>query len=517
MNKAQLDGACTDPRFDDDFFIDLIFAPITKADAGAMAGSKADKKAEAAKKGAGSGSGENDASDEKASMNSAAARREGGIVIEPDASDAYDAMLHRDARFWEELSKRKERATTRRSNARKKREAAALAGGSATQFSIGESTGGDGDGDDFEIGDSPGSVRGGVGGGNAFGIDGALEDEGGLDHAHHDGFGDFSHRAGGSGEGGGGGSGGGGGGGGGSGVPRSGSEDAAADLLDQLAAVDSDDDELGMDGSMGGGVDVGNRSDAGSNVDSADSHQSWDVVDAAGTMPNIGGSVHFTHNLSALRSTSPSAASTASTTTTADAAASSTGASFGGSQGGGSHGGSALGDGDDAGPPDGFDFTDELSALAELEKELGLVSPGSAASPSHGGGGGAGGSDGGGVTDTVTSGGASGGDLELMDDDGALEDFGNGGVGWQPACFRLFPTCSHSHISPRSTLTTTPSLQRATSLHSKRAEGDRPAAIFCSQTCSRGIGLDMPCLFGHCDRLFWKCEAFVAAGRWVHS
>ena len=37
-------------------------------------------------------------------------------------------------------------------------------------------------------------------------------------------------------------------------------------------------------------------------------------------------------------------------------------------QGGGSHGGSALGDGDDAGPPDGFDFTDELSALAELEK-----------------------------------------------------------------------------------------------------------------------------------------------------
>ena len=431
MNKAQLDGACTDPRFDDDFFIDLIFAPITKADAGAMAGSKADKKAEAAKKGAGTGSGENDASDEKASMNSAAARREGGIVIEPDASDAYDAMLHRDARFWEELSKRKERATTLRSNARKKREAAALAGGSATQFSIGESTSGDGDGDDFEVGDSPGSGRGGLGGANAFGIDGALEDEGGFDHAHDDdGFGDFSHRAGGSGAGGGGGSGGGGRGGGvgrgGGGAPRSGSEDAAADLLDQLAAVDSDDDELGMDGAVGGGVDVGNRSDAGSNVDSADSHQSWDVVDAPGSMPNIGGSVHFTHNLSGPRSTSPSAASTASTTTTADAAASSTGASFGGSQGGGSHGGSALGDGDDAGPPDGFDFTDELSALAELEKELGLVSPGSAASTSHGGAGAVGmsGGGGGGGTDTAMSGGASGGDLDLLDDDGALEDFG---------------------------------------------------------------------------------------------
>ena len=30
LTKAQLDGASTDNRFDDDFFIDLIFAPIEK-------------------------------------------------------------------------------------------------------------------------------------------------------------------------------------------------------------------------------------------------------------------------------------------------------------------------------------------------------------------------------------------------------------------------------------------------------------------------------------------------------
>ena len=31
LTKAQLDGACSDARFDEEFFIDLIFAPIEKA------------------------------------------------------------------------------------------------------------------------------------------------------------------------------------------------------------------------------------------------------------------------------------------------------------------------------------------------------------------------------------------------------------------------------------------------------------------------------------------------------
>ena len=30
LNKAQLDGPCTDDRFDDDFFIDLMFAPVSR-------------------------------------------------------------------------------------------------------------------------------------------------------------------------------------------------------------------------------------------------------------------------------------------------------------------------------------------------------------------------------------------------------------------------------------------------------------------------------------------------------
>ena len=48
------------------------------------------------------------------SMNSAARRRERGLVVEPDAKDAYDEMLHRDARFWDEIAARKERAAARR-------------------------------------------------------------------------------------------------------------------------------------------------------------------------------------------------------------------------------------------------------------------------------------------------------------------------------------------------------------------------------------------------------------------
>lgn len=35
LTKAQLDGACGDPRFDQDFFVDLIFADVeTESQAG---------------------------------------------------------------------------------------------------------------------------------------------------------------------------------------------------------------------------------------------------------------------------------------------------------------------------------------------------------------------------------------------------------------------------------------------------------------------------------------------------
>lgn len=87
LNKAQLDGACADDRFEDDFFIDLIFAPVTSKPV-----ERSDSDTE----------------------NTAVARRERGLVVEAEARDAYDEMLHRDSRFWDEVSNRKERAVSRR-------------------------------------------------------------------------------------------------------------------------------------------------------------------------------------------------------------------------------------------------------------------------------------------------------------------------------------------------------------------------------------------------------------------
>jgi hypothetical protein len=71
-------------RFEEDFFIDLIFAPVTKTEVGSGSPKSSD---------AASGSPE--------TVNTALARRERGLVVEPEARDAYDEMLHRDSRFVE--------------------------------------------------------------------------------------------------------------------------------------------------------------------------------------------------------------------------------------------------------------------------------------------------------------------------------------------------------------------------------------------------------------------------------
>merc|ERR1719498_1802276 len=84
FTRDQLDGACTDKRFDEDFFIDFIFAPLESPPI----------------------AGPNIKSDTP--QNTASIRRERGLVIDAESKDAYDAMLHRDLRFWEEITKRKE-------------------------------------------------------------------------------------------------------------------------------------------------------------------------------------------------------------------------------------------------------------------------------------------------------------------------------------------------------------------------------------------------------------------------
>lgn len=83
FTKPQLDGACNDPRFPDDFFVDLILEPCTTEQASAFYQKQQDeskKKEEAAEK------------EEK---------------VEKDpvvSASTYDSMLHRDSRFWDVIS-----------------------------------------------------------------------------------------------------------------------------------------------------------------------------------------------------------------------------------------------------------------------------------------------------------------------------------------------------------------------------------------------------------------------------
>jgi hypothetical protein len=84
LTKAQLDGSPSDPRYPDDFFIDLIFAPINQApnipsgdieDAGGLA----------------------------------------DILGEAGGQDKYESGLHKDAKFWEAVTARKNKSKKRRS------------------------------------------------------------------------------------------------------------------------------------------------------------------------------------------------------------------------------------------------------------------------------------------------------------------------------------------------------------------------------------------------------------------
>jgi hypothetical protein len=94
LTKAQLDGACGDDRFDQDFFIDLIFADVqTEGDGATPAHSE-------------------------------------GVALNEEDRQAYEDMLHRDEAFWVDIEARKERLQKQREEQmkkRKEREAARLA------------------------------------------------------------------------------------------------------------------------------------------------------------------------------------------------------------------------------------------------------------------------------------------------------------------------------------------------------------------------------------------------------
>jgi hypothetical protein len=122
LTKEQLDGACRDKRFPDDFFVDLIFEPCVAEMASKHISGKADatESLEDISKTA-----------DTDSQNEASLRRERGTIsgaansstVSPKSGDgaivtasAYDSMLHRDSRFWDVIAARRQEHAQQESN-----------------------------------------------------------------------------------------------------------------------------------------------------------------------------------------------------------------------------------------------------------------------------------------------------------------------------------------------------------------------------------------------------------------
>jgi hypothetical protein len=121
LTRAQLDGSHSDSRYNEDFFVDLIFAPIEKAVPVSGLGE--------------SSGGEGNVA---VAAGNVVAPSDSGITLDPITSDKYELTLHRDSRFWDAVANRKAKAKKRRS-----RKFAATA---QEQFSIGDETSGQSDG-----------------------------------------------------------------------------------------------------------------------------------------------------------------------------------------------------------------------------------------------------------------------------------------------------------------------------------------------------------------------------------
>lgn len=102
LTKAQLDGASSDTRFDEDFFIDLIFAPITKANPGSSEALNLNTNSAVI-----------DQTDSAAPTLNVPVN-DNGLVIDATSSDKYEMSLHKDGRFWESISSRKQKSKKRR-------------------------------------------------------------------------------------------------------------------------------------------------------------------------------------------------------------------------------------------------------------------------------------------------------------------------------------------------------------------------------------------------------------------
>lgn len=113
LYKAQLDGANEDDRFPDDFFIDLIFAPIEVL---------SDTNTQTAAT--------ESATNSQLTIMAVGVPTDSGLVIDASSTDRYEQSIHRDTRFWDTVTARKQKA--------KKRRARKFVSSAHEQFSIGE-------------------------------------------------------------------------------------------------------------------------------------------------------------------------------------------------------------------------------------------------------------------------------------------------------------------------------------------------------------------------------------------
>ena len=144
LTKAQLDGACNDPRFSDEFFLDLIFEPCDaevaskhlrgKADAsgatalpggdarneaeerrgrGTLAGADADQQHQSESQSSVSPPDQDQTKQSETQPQATASSTADASSTSPSknptvTASAYDSMLHRDSRFWDVIAARRQ-------------------------------------------------------------------------------------------------------------------------------------------------------------------------------------------------------------------------------------------------------------------------------------------------------------------------------------------------------------------------------------------------------------------------
>eukprot|EP01036_Dinobryon_divergens_P039020 gene39020-51323_t len=140
LTKSQLDGANIDARIPEDFFIDLIFAPVettttpannnntntptttasndnnTTSTSSATVSSATQKDSQAPMEFTPVGDGNSNGTGNGTGTGTSKLQQptDSGLVLDPNSKDRYEQMLHRDVRFWEAVASRKLRGKRRR-------------------------------------------------------------------------------------------------------------------------------------------------------------------------------------------------------------------------------------------------------------------------------------------------------------------------------------------------------------------------------------------------------------------